>query len=442
MVFHALDRQTGQPVAVRRFFPFGPDGGGLQDEERMAYEIAAGRLSGLRHPAMRSVVGGGCDPVDGMPFLVTEWVDGRSVGEILDGGPMAPAMAVELLTRVLEVCELLSLVLAEESVWVETQPGSIIDADGRGFTFWISPLRWLGGDDSRRGMDPVVTLAEQVLGWTGRIVSDQAGNGLGGWLRWLKANSTQCSVREAREELAAAVGRAAPKPVTELVQTATRPVQTLPTVKPVSSRAPLIWMGVAVVVVLGAGVMFMKSRMPGKGATVEEIAASVLPPEGMPVREIRETKPASNPERSALSDVERRAIELQRQIAASGEAAAQARAEAEAAVAARDGVYFPEDRELLLEKNGQEVRVEGLLKSVRFSESGLNLYLEFSDTAPFDGTCGFLPGSEATGALEETELQRLVGKRIRLLGAVVKGPGNSKRPHIKVAARSSIEVLD
>ena len=40
VVFHALDVATGKPVAVRRFFPFGVDGGGLFDEERKGYDLA------------------------------------------------------------------------------------------------------------------------------------------------------------------------------------------------------------------------------------------------------------------------------------------------------------------------------------------------------------------------------------------------------------------
>ncbi|MCU0753383.1 MAG: hypothetical protein MUC40_10260, partial [Akkermansiaceae bacterium] len=44
VVFRAIDTQTGLPVAVRRFFPFGAEGGGLQPDEITAYHIAIGRL--------------------------------------------------------------------------------------------------------------------------------------------------------------------------------------------------------------------------------------------------------------------------------------------------------------------------------------------------------------------------------------------------------------
>ncbi len=146
VVFRAVDTESSSPVAVRRFFPFGPEGGGLHEEEQAAYGVAIKRLAGLSHPALRSVICGGCDPVDGMPFIVTEWVDGESLRPLVDEAPLSVENATELITQALEVCELLSLVLAEDAVWVETDLQSIVlgkDQSGRRFTFWISPLKWL-----------------------------------------------------------------------------------------------------------------------------------------------------------------------------------------------------------------------------------------------------------------------------------------------------------
>ena len=79
VVFHAEDRDSGRSVVLRRFFPYGPEGGGLQEAERGAYQAALVRLGDVRHPALRTILDGGCDPVDGMPFLVTEWVEGRKL---------------------------------------------------------------------------------------------------------------------------------------------------------------------------------------------------------------------------------------------------------------------------------------------------------------------------------------------------------------------------
>jgi hypothetical protein len=213
VVFRAIDTHTGMSVAVRRFFPFGAAGGGLQPDEETAYKIAIARLAGLKHPALRSVICGGCDPVDGMPFIATEWIEGNPIEPIVRQEPLPAAAAAQLLMQALEVSELLSQVLAEEAVWVETDLDTIIlgsEASGRGFTFWISPLKWLGGPEQARGLRSIITLAEEVLGWGGLVVGDQAGGGLGAWLRWLRDAADTASLQEARENLAAALGEEPP----------------------------------------------------------------------------------------------------------------------------------------------------------------------------------------------------------------------------------------
>jgi hypothetical protein len=122
VVFRALDTETGRTVALRRFFPFGAHGGGLLDDEQTAYNIALDRLAGLNHPRCARSICGGCDPVDGIPFIATEWIEGDLLEPVLQRGPLPTEAAVELITQALEVCELLSHVLAEEAVWVETDP--------------------------------------------------------------------------------------------------------------------------------------------------------------------------------------------------------------------------------------------------------------------------------------------------------------------------------
>ena len=104
VVFRAWDTETGQTVAVRRFFPFGANGGGLEDEEQAAYQVAVGRLAAISHPALRTVICGGCDPIDGMPFIATEWIEGARLRSFIERGPLTPAEATHLLGQALEVC--------------------------------------------------------------------------------------------------------------------------------------------------------------------------------------------------------------------------------------------------------------------------------------------------------------------------------------------------
>ena len=70
IVFRAHDLDRGHTVALRRFFPFGQDGGGLKDDESAAFRVAANRLLGVTHPSLRSVFSGAVDPIDEMPYIV------------------------------------------------------------------------------------------------------------------------------------------------------------------------------------------------------------------------------------------------------------------------------------------------------------------------------------------------------------------------------------
>ena len=123
--------------------------------------------------------------------------------------------ATHLLSQALEVCEQISRVLGEEDVWVETDAHTIIvgaEGSGRGITFWISPLRWLGKKDAQRGLEAIASLSEDVMGWRGKAILDHEGGGLGGWLKWLRGAAPRVTLAEARQKLAE-VGGPAPSSV-------------------------------------------------------------------------------------------------------------------------------------------------------------------------------------------------------------------------------------
>lgn len=265
ITFRALDTENDAMVAVRRFFPFGAHGGGLHHEEITAYNIAVGRLSGLSHPALRSVVAGGCDPIDGIPYIATEWIEGKPLSTIIEQGHLSDEDATRVIICALEVCELLSHVLAEEAIWVETDPRTIIignEASGREITFWISPLKWLVGDEQARGFDAIIDLAEEVMDWKGRKVSDQAGRGLGGWIKWLRTATTTVTIHEAREMLAASVGMDPPPSAKRLaIKAHTRVLAPLARVKKASSKTPwYIGIGLALVIAGLAGCWWVSQR--------------------------------------------------------------------------------------------------------------------------------------------------------------------------------------
>ena len=486
VVFHALDSQTGRGVAVRRFFPFGPDGGGLSEEEQAAYNIALSRLAGLEHPALRSVVAGGCDPVDGMPFIATDWVEGVPLPEATGGATLSPPEARALLTAAMEVSAVLSEVLAEEAVWVETSLETIIvDASDarRGYTFWISPFKWLGSRENRQGLEALVALAEQVLGWQGRVVGDQAGQGLGSWVKWMRASAATASLQEAMEMLAACTGGEPPAPTEQLVAQATRgmPVQ----IKQSSTRTPLILALGAAVVVLTAGVWAWQWKRAYNDHAKQFAAtdstllapkegAPPAPTDAQPAETSTEAAPPStqnpNPEEAAVTQhsnatapppapvppptpappptspqdaaaaASARAAELQRQLAAETEATDAAIRQQREQAEAR-GHLLPTDRELLLESKNQQVTVQATCQSVSRSNSGATLYLMFGEPAGRNETRAAILRSNL-GNITENFIESYAGKNLRVTGTVRHQTFDGlDRIEIHLASPDGIEVV-
>lgn len=410
MVFRALDTQTGRPVAVRRFFPFGAQGGGLLEDEQTAYNIALGRLAGLHHSALRAVISGGCDPVDGMPFIATEWIEGDVLGPILKRGPLPAEATVELLTQALEVCELLSDVLAEEAVWVETDPETIVlgnSESGRGFTFWISPLKWLGGDQQARGLDSIIVLTERVMHWQGMVVNDQAGRGLGAWLNWLRG-AENTNLREIRENLAAAIGAEPPPAAKKLVAQATRPPA-----RKSSKAAVSAGLGLALILTGLSG--WLITRNPAISATPEPDAPQ-----------------------TGVSEINQRAEELRAQAEQADKARQDLLAAQHAALEQQGGVFFIGQSDLLALQKGQTARFGGRLEKIEASNSGATLYLYFSKEPAAHEARGAVVLKNAPD-LDRPALEALIGREIRLTGKVAL---RRERPEITITRLADIQALD
>ena len=419
VVFRALDTDHGKTVALRRFFPFGADGGGLQPEEQIAYNIAVGRLAGLRHPALRSIIAGGCDPVDGIPFLVTEWVEGDSLQAHLERGAIPPDVVTALITQALEVCELLSQVLAEQAVWVETDIRTIIVSSpesGRGFTFWISPLKWLGGSDESRGLESIVTLTEVAMDWEGRIVNDQAGRGLGGWLKWLRNTAATTTLQEARESLAASVGADPPPPAKKLLATAGQAP-----VRQTSSRARLV---LALILILMTGLIGGGWLLLRNSSAESPVIINRPPPAG------------------SLASVNQQAAELSARTLLADQQSAAVIAAQEAATKQRGGVIAWEDHELLVQNNGSSVIVEGIVQATDLSGSGKTIYLLFSENDDRDAArAGMRISSDAKDSMTG-KFNSFIGKKVRVSGSVkVQKVAGLNRPDIMIDDISAVMLV-
>ncbi|MCU0780138.1 MAG: hypothetical protein MUF04_03430, partial [Akkermansiaceae bacterium] len=214
VLFRAMDMESGKFVGLHRFFPFGLTGveaEGLSGDEREEYRAGVQQIAEFWHPSFRTVLTGGCDPVDGVPFVVTEWIEGESLAEILEKkGPLGPETAFELFNEALQLCEALSAKLGAEALWVSMLPEMIVldtDKHSRGFTFGLSPNRWLVDSRDRRSLKPMANLLDHVMGWSGRMVGDHMGSGLGSWVKWLRGPGQTASLTEARRMLARTTGR-------------------------------------------------------------------------------------------------------------------------------------------------------------------------------------------------------------------------------------------
>lgn len=433
MVFRASDLETGRPVTVRRFFPRGTGEAGLNHEERTAFEIAVQRFACATHPALRSVIAGGCDPVDGIPFIVSEWLDGPAISQNLANGVLPSRRVVDILMSALEVSEVISQLLAEQAVWVETDPVSIIEteASDRGATFALSPLKWLDPDEERRSLKPLVQLTEDLMGWKNKLLNDSDGNGLASWLKWLKQNAFQTTLAEARENLAAATGAPPPPPTSRLVRQSTRPmapraatvqVQAPQMKRKKASKAPMLLSAGCLLVLLGIGAWFAKTGEIPFQKQFQTAKAEVAPPVrksaldyAPPIvpRELEEEAPVSSPSLSAAKP-------------------------SSSSVDAGEKIYRIQDADALLKKENQTVTLEGKLKTVSYNTDKTQIFLQMEKTEQ-DDACGYVISKDATGGLSFDELKKLEEKTIRIRGRVGVGVGSfGKRPKILIKDRASI----
>lgn len=450
VVFRALDTETGRPVAVRRFFPFGANGGGLSEAEQADYQVAVESLAGISHPALRSIIAGGCDPVDGMPFIATEWVEGEPLRNFLERAPLAAAEATRLLTLAIEVCWQVSQVLGAEAVWIETDVQTIIvgaEGEGRDITFWISPLKWLGKSSGERGLKSLASLTEDVMGWRGKMIHDHEGGGLGGWLKWLRQAPPQTSLHEAWEKLAAAAQGASPPPPKRLARPPARTAA--PVRKKAPSKVPFLVGGIFTLTAISVGgwglIQWNNARlkvmvdpvtlveppeettttsdMPPVAATAVSEATSDMIPAS-----------ASRPRAKTPEQIRLDAMEFNTAL----RNAEQAKADRIAAVAARDGIHYLEDSELLLDRIGDEVLLEGKLDAVKSSSTGKTIYLMFSGGKARGG----VELDDAQGELAESALARLEEKKLRIKGTVRgDGFGKSKTPVVIIKSPDAIQEI-
>lgn len=426
--FLALDVATGDAVGVRRFFPFGRDGGGLEEFERDEYQRGVAEMAALKHPALRAVLTGGCDPVDGFPYLVTEWIEGEVLSKLLERGEFEPDAAVAVLDRALQLCEAISAKLGVEAMWLDTSPETVVlaEKDGaRGFTFGISPVRWLVECRDRRSLLPMVTLAEDLMGWRGRLVGEQAGGGLGAWIKWLRGSAQSVSIGEARRMLARMTGRE-PWP------------QDFKGLEPQAAVMVAEPPEPAATVKLGTRTNALQLEVPPPRVSrphwklVAALALVVGLVGWWVIRHPRQTAKLPTPAEAEQTQEAKRLAEINARAAALS---------AQGGESLADTVFQAEDSRAILNEKGKRITVEGVVNRVKSSDSGARLYLEFSGDESNDVVRGRVVVASAGEDLAEEELRKWVNKRVRITGEVKiqSISGGASRPEVLLESGDSIK---
>lgn len=225
ITYLATDRESGEDVALRRFFPYGPNGSGMDAENNQRYLEICEQLKTIEHPSLRKVLDGFIDPLDGIPYMTTEWVEGKPLTHTLNGEPLESAKLIELTCKAIEVSIIISDMMGEEAVWIDTTDRSVVGGpadEGREFTFWVCPFRCMGLYPLSTGIDSIAELTEAFAGWKSKLYSEQTCHGLGGWVKAMK-RAPQTSLREALERLPQLEQEAPPAPETPQITVSPRP---------------------------------------------------------------------------------------------------------------------------------------------------------------------------------------------------------------------------
>ena len=449
IVFRAHDLDRGHTVALRRFLPFGQDGGGLKDEESDAFRIAAHRLLGVTHPALRSVFSGAVDPIDEIPYIVAEWVDGAKLDDVLAGETLDPRLVIQLLRLALEVSLSLSEILGEEAVWVETETDSIFvgsEESGRGFVFWLSPFKWLGAEFGSRKLAALVGLGEHLAGWKGKLIGDQAGHGLGGWLKWMR-NNPEAGLAQALEAMPSRISDGEAPPPPPAAVRASPPVagSRVVAVKPPRSTAPLVIAVAACLVLAIGGLAFYQRFAKTPSAPIAKAeAAPDKPAAAEPAPAAATSTPSPQPSQDAEAVAVSRVNELAAKLAGEKEAkrtAALAPPDAKAAPSPLDLTPGDGDKVRKLKAKGAApASVTGILRDVRLSSNGNGLYFDFSKPADFTQIMGIAHKQNYKGAFSPDAYADLIGRKVRFDGTYYRE--KSGRQYVKIREQEMVRVVE
>jgi len=400
VVYRALDRNSGRLVAVRRLLPGGRGGEGYDTKEADAFGASVRALSELECPGLRHPVAWGVDPVDRLPFVASEWVEGDTLATFLEHGALS-AEAGRLLAQ-----RALAAQVAVDTTghgWqIDTSVESVVVAkndESFQFSFWVAPFP--GGSASIAMVKDLTSLIERAMGWHGRMPSPGAGEGLANWLRLVRqhrmdATDAQHVLSETHQQSSSGARGPEFDPTAKPTPPPT-PTPALPDVpgpKPPSMKALGAALILLLLIALGGGWWLWRqipqdpsgpaNHLPGPGAGPAHLRT---PAETASARAVELAKMADSQENIADADDDR--------------------------------VFGPSDGTLLRSFIGRDVTFEGVLRNVRDSTSGKTRYLEFSKDRGIDDVCGHIWTKSADSeGLSTNVLKSLTGRKLALSGKV------------------------
>lgn len=432
IVFRAFNPNTEKTVAIRRYFPFGQRGGGLNKQQAKAFQNFTARLATIKHETLRPFIEAGVDPIDGMPFIVTEWIEGSSLRQALSNGPLPPETTFEVMRSALEISIILSHALNKNAVWVEADLDSTIihhEHDKPTLTFWISPFHFLNEEHKSNNIVKLAATGEELAGWKNKLVGANAGKGLGGWLKSIR-NNPETSNEEAYQSLMALTSET---PDTPLPTSASKQQALQKSLKQQPSKSPLAFLAL-LAILIGASTLFFLKNQPDKTVTENTKTASTATPKTPPSQTTTEPQPEEPSQYlTAQQQIDQLSARIQQQAAAR-EAERNAR---QAAIAALDGNYTPEDHQTFsaLPQN-TAVKLTGTLTGTSQSTSGKNIYLQFSHTNPDELIQGVIHKDQFQGDTSTEAFTNLIGQKITLDGVKIKEFSNRKL--VKITSHKQI----
>jgi hypothetical protein len=461
-MFLALDAETGKEVLLQRFFPFGVGSGGLGGSELESYNLALERMKSIEHRSLRRVLDGGCDPVDGIPFLIFEGREGVTLADFFSSGPITTEQGVVLVEYALKLMLEIEKLFGDKMDWLMMDASGVEVLDnGNGFRFCLDPMKWVGIKKGQGPVKDLATLLETAMGWSSAKSRSGADGQLSRWVALAKSEDWSCdqalqALRSESAEDASGSGQRLPDPSFPQIVLPPPTFRSTPIPQgpilhrkkiapPVSLVAPkksnsASWMALcfaltgAAIIALIVLLVIRPDQDKLVNSEAPELASKVVPTTVPPRVEIPRkvaangapSTPQSAPTPQIVAPLE------------GNPTADEAKVE-DPSKPKREGDYKPEDVSLLRDQLRKEVTILGRVNRVRTSNSEKSLYIEFGSD-PEENVCGRYMNKLGKEDMSVSELGNLKGKMVRLKGLVQEEFG-TKRIVINLMTRDQVMEL-